>query len=60
MKSGESKLSKEQRIVNRTFILNSLDDIIKESVYYRTNADCLAEESVAKINIFKDTKVRLL
>ena len=60
MKSGESKLSKEQRIVNRTFILNNLDDIIKESVYYRTNADCLAGESVAKINIFKDTKVKLL
>lgn len=60
MKSGESKLSKQQRIVNRTFILNNLDDIIKESVYYRTNADCLAEQSVAKINIYNDTRVKIL
>lgn len=60
MISGTNKLSKQQRIVNRTFILNNLDDIIKESVYYRTNADCLIEESVAKINIHNDTKVKIL
>jgi hypothetical protein len=60
MKNGESKLTKDQRIINRTFILNHLDDIIKESVYYRTNADNISEEVVAKINIYSDTKVKIL
>lgn len=60
MINGESKLSKQQRIANRTFILNNLDDIIKESVYYRTNAECLVEPCVAKINIYNDIKVKIL
>jgi len=60
MKNGESKLNKQQRIINRAFILNNLDDIIKESIYYRANADSLSEQSVAKIHIYNDTKVKIL
>lgn len=51
MKSGESLPSKEVRIVNRMFILSHLDDIIKESIYYRSHSGSIIEERVATINI---------
>jgi hypothetical protein len=39
------------RIVNRMFILSHLDDIIKESIYYRSHSGSIIEEKIATIDI---------
>lgn len=60
MKNGESSLTKDQRIINRSFILSNLDDIIKESIYYRTNAENFTQSPAAKININTETRAKLI
>jgi hypothetical protein len=53
MKSGEK--SKQQRIANRYYLINSLDSLIKESVYYRNNSDYLIESNkVISISVDSD------
>ena len=51
MNSGESLRNKQIRIVNRMFILSHLDDIIKESIYYRSHSGSIVEEKIATIDI---------
>lgn len=61
MTSGESNLSKESRIINRMFILSNLEDIIRESVYYRTHSGNFTEEKVATLSInYAENKVKIL
>lgn len=50
MKSGEK--TKQQRIANRYFLIDSLESIIKESVYFRNHSGILLESNrVASLNI---------
>lgn len=60
MTNGEK--TKEQRIANRHYLINSLDDIIKESVYYRNNSEYInVNNRVALIDINKEEiKVKIL
>ena len=51
MTNGESNLTKESRIINRMFILSNLEDIIRESVYYRTHSGNFTEEKIATLSI---------
>lgn len=53
MKSGEK--TKEQRIANRYFLIDSIDYIIKESVYYRSHSHLMnPERKVASLNIYSE------
>lgn len=53
MKNGEK--TKEQRIANRYFLIDSLEYIIKESVYYRSNSHLMnPERKVASLNIYSE------
>lgn len=54
MKSGESYLNKEKRIYNRMYILSHLEDIIKESIYYRNNSVDLKQSKSASLDINQD------
>lgn len=60
MKNGE--LSKEQKIANRYFLINSLEDIIKESVYYRNHSNLFIEDNkIGSLNIkAQDIRLKLL
>lgn len=61
MTSGENNLTKESRIINRMFILSNLEDIIKESVYYRTHSGNFAEEKIATLSInYAESKAKIL
>jgi len=61
MKSGENFLTKEKRISNRLHIISNLEDIIKESIYYRNNSDEINAEQVLKLNInVENNKGKLL
>lgn len=61
MKSGENFLTKEKRIGNRLHIISNLEDIIKESIYYRNNSDEINAEQVLKLNInVENNKGKLL
>lgn len=61
MTSGESSLSKESRIINRMFILSNLEDIIKESIYYRNHSGNFVEEKVATLSIeHLESKAKIL
>jgi hypothetical protein len=59
MKSGEK--TKEQRIANRYFLIDSLDNIIRESVYYRSHSHLInPERKVASLNIYsKEIKAKI-
>jgi len=53
MNNGEK--SKEQRIANRYFLIESIDFLIKESVYYRAHSSAMQQGSkVASLNILDD------
>lgn len=62
MKSGEKLLVKEKRILNRIYILSEIDNIIKESVYYRTYSDEFYKGIlIAKIPInLQESKTKIL
>ena len=61
MKSGKNFLTKEKRISNRLHIISNLEDIIKESIYYRNNSDEINAEQVLKLNInVENNKGKLL
>jgi len=61
MKSGENFLTKQKRISNRLHIISNLEDIIKESIYYRNNSDEINAEQVLKLNInVENNKGKLL
>lgn len=61
MTSGESNLAKESRIINRMFILSNLEDIIRESVYYRTHSGNFTEEKIATLSINEsENKAKIL
>lgn len=52
MKSGEKILEKDDRINNRIYILSNIENLIKESVYYRTYSNEIVDENkVTSINI---------
>jgi hypothetical protein len=60
MINGEKNLIKESRIINRIFILSNLEDIIKESVYYRTHSGNFTEEKIAILSInYPENKVKI-
>ena len=47
--------TKDQRIANRYFLINSLEEIIKESVYYRSHSHLMVESrKVASLDITLD------
>jgi len=47
--------TKDQRIANRYFLINSLEEIIKESVYYRSYSHLMIEgKKVATLNVELD------
>lgn len=47
--------TKDQRIANRYFLINSLEEIIKESVYYRSHSYLMVESrKVASLDITLD------
>lgn len=47
MKSGEKILEKDVRINNRIYILSNIENLIKESVYYRTYSEEFIQEKKA-------------
>lgn len=63
MINGESNLlSKDKRLSNRIYILSNLDNLIKESVYYRTYSEEInSAKKVVKIKIIeKENKQKIL
>jgi len=61
MISGENNLAKQSRIINRMFILSNLEDIIRESVYYRTHSDNFSEEKIATLSInYLENRAKIL
>lgn len=62
MTNGEIDLDTDLKIAKRIYIISNLEQIIKESIYYRTHAE---DFNIAnKINICsledKDTKKKIL
>lgn len=47
MKSGASKSDIDDKISKRITIIESLDSLIKESIYYRTHSDNFNSEKIA-------------
>ena len=60
MKSG--KLTNDQKISTRYFVISSLEEIIKESVYYRSHSEILnVSTPVISLNIYEnEMKAKLL
>lgn len=59
MTSGEK--TKQQRMANRYFLIDSLEYMIKESVYYRSYSHLMRPENkVASLNILsKEIRAKL-
>lgn len=51
MKNGLSEYNSEDRISKRLFILNNLENLIRESVYYRTHSDVFTSPKIEIGNI---------
>jgi hypothetical protein len=51
MKNGLSEFSPEERIAKRVYILNNIEDLIRESVYYRTHSEIFVNPKIEIGNI---------
>ena len=51
MKNGLSEFSPEERIAKRVYILNAIEDLIRESVYYRTHSEVFVNPRIEIGNI---------
>lgn len=58
MVTSMSKIDKSLSISKRIFILNNLEHIIKESVYYRTNSENYIEENKLTIGNIHQSKIK--
>ena len=55
------KNSIEQRISKRIYLFSNLEDIIDESVYYRTHSDNFRYQKISIINIkHNDCRVKII
>lgn len=61
MKNGLSEYDSEDRISKRLFILNNLENLIRESVYYRTHSEVFVNPKIEIGNIQnKEIRAKIL
>lgn len=52
-------MNSKQRLLNRAFIMSNLEDIIKESIYYRTHSDEFELYSPEQIGCVDQTELKV-
>lgn len=61
MKNGESKSDIDDKIAKRIMIIESLDSIIKESIYYRTHSENFTSDKIIMCSLYDlDKKTKIL
>lgn len=61
MKNGLSEYNSEDRISKRLFILTNLENLIRESVYYRTHSEAFVSTKIEIGNIQnKEIRAKIL